>query len=150
QSRGTGLIEVYDLDTGNGAGAGNSTLRNISTRGEVGLNDDVMIGGFIIAGDAPVKGIMRAIGPSLARAGLIHALTHPILELYDKGGSMIVSNDNWRSDQAQQIIDTTIPPTDDREAAIVATLRPGPYTAIVRGANNSQGVALVEVYALSR
>lgn len=77
-------------------------------------------------------------------------LLDPMLELYDVNGSPIFTNDNWRSDQESQIIDSTLPPTDDREAAIVATLPPGAYSAIVRGANGSTGVALFEVYALNQ
>lgn len=123
---------------------------NISTRGQVGTGDDVMIGGFIVGGTAPTKVIVRAIGPSLTSAGVKGALPDPILELHDSQGSLVFQNDNWRDVQASQIIATTVPPTNDHEAAIVATLDPGAYTAIVRGANNSVGVALVEVYALDR
>ena len=108
-----------------------------------------MIGGFIIGGTAPTKVLVRAIGPSLVSAGVSGVLADPVLELHDRSGSLIFSNDNWRDDQEQQIIDTTIPPTDDRESAIVATLPPGAYTAIVRGANDATGVALVEVYSLA-
>ncbi len=140
---GVALCELYDLSPDN------SSVRNISTRGEVGLVDDVMIGGFIIGGTAPTKVLVRAIGPSLVSAGVSGVLDDPVLELHDRSGSLIFSNDNWRDDQEQQIIDTTIPPTDDRESAIVATLSPGAYTAIVRGANNTTGVALVEVYSLA-
>jgi hypothetical protein len=75
-------------------------------------------------------------------------LPDPTLELHDGSGSLIFSNDDWRSDQEQAIIDTGVPPTDDRESAIVATLSPGNYTAIVRGKNNTTGVGLVEVYQL--
>jgi acetyl esterase/lipase len=140
---GVALCEAYDLSTTQ------SSVRNISTRGDVGLGDDVMIGGFIIGGTAPTKVLVRAIGPSLAADGVSGALADPALELHDSTGALIFRNDNWRTDQEQQIIDTTIPPTDDRESAIVATLQPGAYTAIVGGANNTTGVALVEVYALS-
>ena len=140
---GVALCEAYDLSTTQ------SSVRNISTRGDVGLGDDVMIGGFIIGGTAPTRVLVRAIGPSLAADGISGALADPALELHDSTGALIFRNDNWRTDQEQQIIDTTIPPTDDRESAIVATLQPGAYTAIVGGANNTTGVALVEVYALS-
>lgn len=142
-STGSALIEVYDLD------ATRSKLRNISTRGQVGVGDNVLIGGFIIGGDVPTEIIARAIGPSLSGAGVSNALADPVLELYDQTGSLIFSNDNWRADQEQQIIDSTIPPSDDRESAIIATLAPGSYTTVMRGANNSEGVGLVEVYALS-
>jgi len=139
---GVALCEVYDLSPTQ------SSVRNISTRGDVGLADNVMIGGFIIGGTLPTRVIVRAIGPSLTAAGVTGALADPVLELHDGSGALIFRNDNWRTDQQQEIIDTTVPPTDDRESAIVATLLPGAYTAIVGGANSTTGVALVEVYAL--
>jgi hypothetical protein len=141
-STGVALCELYDLSPAN------SSVLNISTRGEVGLDDNAMIGGFILGGSAPTNVIVRAIGPSLAAAGVSGVLSDPVVELHDSTGSLIFRNDNWRDDQEQQIIDTTIPPLDDKESAIVATLPPGAYTAIVRGANNATGVALIEVYAL--
>jgi hypothetical protein len=73
-----------------------------------------------------------------------------VLELHDSQGSLIYQNDNWRSTQEQQIIATTAPPTNDKESAIIATLEPGAYTAIVRGAKNATGVALVELYVLDQ
>lgn len=139
---GVGLFELYDLDPAS------SRLINISTRGEVGSGSDAMIGGFIIGGDNPTKVIVRAIGPSLAASNISNPLPDPVLELYDGNGSLISSNDNWRSTQAEQIIESGVAPSDDREAAIVATLQPGGYTAMVRDAVQSGGVALVEVYNL--
>ena len=137
-----GLIEVYDLAQSSAA-----SLANISTRCQVLTGDQVLIGGFILKGGLPSKIIVRAIGPSLAKAGVRGPLADPMLELHDSNG-MSITNDNWRATQESEIIATTIPPTDNREAAIVATLPPGPYTAIVRGANNTIGVALVEAYNL--
>jgi hypothetical protein len=139
---GVALFELYDLD------AASSRLANISTRGKVGTGENVVIGGFIIGGDQPTKVIVRALGPSLAKSGVPNALKDPVLELRGATGSLIFANDNWRSAQQQQIIASTIPPDDNREAAIIATLKPGPYTAVVRGTGNSTGVALVEVYNL--
>ena len=136
---GVGLVEVYDLESGSPA-----QLANISTRGQVQTGDNVMIGGFIIAGNYPAKVLLRAIGPSLPVAG---ALQDPSLELVDSNGATI-SNDNWRATQEAEIIATTVPPTNDREAAIVATLVPGAYTAVVRGKDDTVGVALVEGYNL--
>ena len=143
-SAGNALCELYDLEPGN------SSVRNISTRGQVGSGDDVMIGGFIVGGTNSSKVIIRAIGPSLTAVGVAGALPDPILELHNSDGSLIFQNDNWRSDQEQQIIASTVPPSNDQESAIVATLTPGAYTAIVRGAGNTTGVALVEVYALDQ
>ena len=136
---GVGLVEVYDLETGSPV-----ALANISTRGQVQTGDNVMIGGFIIGGNYPAKVLLRAIGPSLPVEG---ALQDPTLELVDSNGATI-SNDNWREMQEAEIIATTVPPTNDREAAIVATLVPGAYTAVVRGKDDTVGVALVEGYNL--
>ncbi len=139
---GVALCEVFDL------APNSSHVGNISTRGRVAGGDSAMIGGFILGGRAPTKVILRAIGPSLTAAGVSGALQDPLLEVHDGNGSLLFSNDNWRSTQEAEIIASTIPPTDDREAAIVATLPSGPYTAVVRSANNGSGVALVEVYNL--
>ena len=139
EGTGVGLVEVYDLESGAPA-----QLANISTRGQVQTGDNVMIGGFIIGGDYPAKVLLRAIGPSLPVDG---AMQDPTLELVDGQGNTI-SNDNWRATQEAEIIATTVPPANDREAAIVATLVPGAYTAIVRGKDNTIGVALVEGYNL--
>jgi NHL repeat len=145
---GIALVEVYDLGTDSLGSSGNSKLANISTRGTVLGGDNVMIGGFIIHPQAPATStrvVIRAIGPSLPVPG---ALGDPTLELHDGNGALIAFNDNWRSDQEAEIIATTIPPSNDLESAIVRDLTPGSYTAIVRGKNNTTGVALVEVYAL--
>lgn len=138
---GVGLIELYDLDRGLGP-----SVLNISTRGMVQTGDNVLIGGLIVSGSASQKVIVRAIGPSLAIAG---ALNDPMLELRDAEGTLLASNDNWRTGgQQAEIIATTIPPTNDLESAIVRTLAPGNYTAIAHGVNDTTGLALVEVYAL--
>lgn len=111
-----------------------------------------MIGGFIITGNAPKRVILRAIGPSLVRFGLTGLLADPMLELRAPNGSLILANDNWREnpDQALLIQATGIPPPDDLESAIVATLPPAGYTAIVRGKSNGTGLGLVEVYDLEQ
>ena len=126
-----------------------SRLVNISTRVRVGLGDEVLIGGFIIQGDELKKVILRAIGPSLSASGVTGALQDPKLELHDATGALLDSNDNWQDSlDAGEIIASTIAPTDPREAAIVARLAPGNYTAIVSGANNTTGIGLVESYTL--
>ena len=135
---GVGLVEVYDLEPNAPA-----QLANISTRGLVQTGDDVMIGGFIVGGTYPAKVVVRAIGPSLSQQGVSGALQDTTLELVDSQGN-ILSNDDWRSTQESEIIATTVPPTNEKEAAIVATLVPGNYTAIVRGKNGTTGIALVE------
>ncbi|MGH7938880.1 MAG: hypothetical protein ACRD5Z_23810, partial [Bryobacteraceae bacterium] len=123
---------------------------NISTRETVGSGDKVLIGGFIVSGTTPKKVLLRAIGPSLAEQGLTGVLPDPTLELHDKAGGIIAQNDDWKSTQQDQIDATGIPPNDDREAALVITLDPGEYTAIVQGKNGATGTALVEAYDLDR
>ena len=137
---GIALVEVYDLDT-----LVDSKLANISTRGLVETGDNVLIGGFIVLGDKAANVMLRAIGPSLPVAG---SLADPTLELHDSNGTTLTSNDDWRSDQESEILGTGLPPSSDPESAILTTLAPGPYTAIVRGANDTTGIALVEVYQL--
>jgi hypothetical protein len=137
---GIGLVEVYDMDR-----TVNSKLANISTRGLVQTGDNVLIGGVIVAGADPQRVIVRALGPSINVTG---HLLDPTLELHDSDGALITSNDNWRSDQEAEILATTIPPPNDAESAIVRTLLPGSYTAIIRGVNGTTGIALVEVYAI--
>jgi hypothetical protein len=139
---GLALVEVYDLDPEN------SLLANISTRGKVETGDDVMIGGFIIGGVDATRVLVRAIGPSLSGKEILQPLSDPILEIHDSTGKLISTNDNWRSTQQNEIIATGIAPTNDNESAILLTLDPESYTAIVRGQNSTTGVALVEVYNL--
>jgi hypothetical protein len=147
---GIGLVEAFDLDR-----SVDSKLANISTRGFVQTGDDVMIGGIIALGTGSQKVIVRAIGPSLANAipPVTGALADPTLELHDSNGTKLDMNDNWRSDHEAEIIATTVPPTNDMESAIVATLPASTtgigYTAVVSGANGTTGVALVEVFALA-
>ena len=151
RATGVGLVEVYDLGQEVSA-----RLPNISTRAFVGTNDNVLIGGFIIGGDGGggANVVVRAIGPSLGSAGVQGALQDPTLELHDANGVTTATNDNWKiNDQSQQsqeiaVLATTLQPTNDLESAIVATLPPGPHTAIVRGKNNTIGIALVEVFRL--
>ena len=138
-SSGVALVEVYDLEAGSP-----SSLANISTRGLVQVNDDVLIAGIIFDGQMQRKVIVRAIGPSLP---LANTLADPRLELRDANGGLVAQNDNWRTDQEAEI-SMTIPPSNDLESAIVQTLPPARYTGIVRGVNNGTGLAVVEAYAL--
>jgi hypothetical protein len=143
---GIGLLEIYDLNT-----SANSKLANISTRGFVGTGDDLLIGGFIPGPNdrLPLKVLVRALGPSLTTQGVSGPLQDPLLELHDSNGTLLM-NDNWKDASNAAEIQATLPPPDDRESAILTTLAPtnSGYTAVVRGANNTTGVALVEVYAL--
>ena len=127
-----------------------STLLNISTRAGAGSGENVLIGGFILGnGGGSKKVIVRAIGPSLAAAGITDALPDPSLQLVDATGKLLASNNDWVSGgQTQEIIDTTLAPGNPKESAIVATLAPGAYTAVVSGTDGPQNIALVEVYDL--
>ena len=145
---GLALVEVFDLRTASLENSATARLANISTRGFVQTGNDVMIGGFIVVGSVPSRVIVRAIGPDLTSRGVLGALQDTTLELRDGNGGLVASNDDWESSQRDDIIATTVPPNDPRESAIVANLLPGNYTAIVRGKNNTTGVALVEVFAL--
>jgi hypothetical protein len=151
---GVGLVEVYDLNPGI---ASPSILRNISSRSFVLGGDNVMIGGFIVQGTGTKRVIVRAIGPELTQYGVPNPLGDPILELHDRTGALIASNDDWQhtiiggiitKDQVMDIQNSGHAPTAASESAIIATLPPGNYTAIVRGKNIAVGVALVDVYDL--
>ena len=140
---GIGVVEAYDLDL-----TVDSQLANISTRGLVQTGDNVLIAGTIVLGPSTRKVIVRAIGPSLPVPG---AMADPTLELRDANGALVRENDNWRiGGQEQEIIATTIPPSNDLESALIASLpaNGASYTAIVRGVNGTTGIAVVEVYAL--
>ncbi|HVF70348.1 MAG TPA: PQQ-dependent sugar dehydrogenase [Chthoniobacterales bacterium] len=145
---------LYYLARGNGGqvfrvSAVASQPLNISVRSSVGTGNNVMISGFINSGTAAKKVIVRGLGPSLSGAGVTGALADPVLELRAADGSLIASNDNWRQNSAPNQLEITnnqLAPTNDLESAIVATLQPGSYTAVIRGQNNGTGVGLVEVY----
>ena len=125
-------------------------LLNLSTRLHVGAGNDVGIGGFIITGTGARQVLLRGIGPSLGAIGLANPLVDPVLELHGTGGFSTVSNDNWRETQETEIMATGIAPTNDLESAILVTLDPGAYTAILKGNNDGIGVGLVEIYDLSQ
>jgi cyclophilin family peptidyl-prolyl cis-trans isomerase len=142
---GIGLVEVYDVDSGPG-----STLLNISTRGRVDVDPNALIGGFILGGTESKRILVRAIGPSLAAAGVPNALSDPKLELRDANAALLDSNDDWGSSPNQaEILATGLAPTNAKESAVVRILSAAPYTAIVRGVNNTTGVGSVEVYQLN-
>ena len=123
-------------------------LLNISTRLRLGGNQTAGIGGFIVTGAAPKKVIVRAIGPSLAAAGLRDVVQDPVLELHDSdGGNVIARNDNWSDDSAAAELEAMeMKPVDHRESATVVTLPPGQYTTVISARDGSAGTALVEMY----
>jgi hypothetical protein len=131
---------------------GTAQAINLSTRMRVQTGDNVGIGGFIITGTAPKHLLLRAVGPSLVQAGISGALPDPVMELHGPGAFATMTNDNWRDDPAQQaaILASGIAPFNNLESAIDVTLNPGAYTAVVRSANNTPGVALVEIYDLNQ
>jgi hypothetical protein len=146
-------MHLFVSDTGNNTiriGGSVSRPLNISTRARVETGQNVMIGGFIIGGDEAKTVIIRAIGPSLEQVGLTDILADPNLELHGSDGSLITEDDNWKDDPDQMalITATGLAPSDDLESAIVATLDPGSYTAIVNGGDGGTGIGLVEVYDL--
>jgi hypothetical protein len=141
---GIGLVEMYDLDL-----TSDSKLANISTRGFVQTGNNVMIAGFILGnGTRAEKVVVRAIGPSLS--GIANLLANPTLELHDGNGSQLISNDDWKDDatQAAEIAAAGMAPQNDFESAVMTTLPPGQYTAIIAGKNGGTGVGVAEVYHL--
>ena len=141
---GIGLVEVYDLDA-----AGQAKVINISTRGFILTGDNVMIGGLIVTGDSASQLVVRAIGPSLGAFGVPHALEDPFLELHSGNGDIIFTNDNWQESQGQALQDTGLAPSHAKESAMLISLAPGHYTAVVRGADGGVGNGLVEFYKLT-
>lgn len=142
---GIGVVEAFDLDQ-----AAASTLGNISTRGFVDVDDSVMIAGLIVgpAGGGTVPVLVRALGPTLGDFGVQGFLADPTVDLVNSSGTVIRSNDSWQSDSSQSALiqGAGLAPTYGQEAALVETLPPGAYTAVVRGAARTTGVGLVEVY----
>ena len=148
-------MHLFVSDTGNNTiriGGSISHPLNISTRARAETGQNVMIGGFIVSGEGSKTVLIRAIGPSLEKVGLTGLLADPVLELHALDGSIITQDDNWQDDAAQAalITDTGLAPSNALESAIVATLAPGNYTAIVSGKNEGSGIALVEVYDLEQ
>jgi hypothetical protein len=139
---GVGIVEAYDLTL-----SANSKLANISTRGFVETGDNAMIGGLIVTGGS-AKFIVRAIGPSLQTAGIANALQDPTLDLVNSNGASVGTNDNWQEASNTNEIPNGFSPSDPRESVIVTTLSAGSYTAIVRGKNDTVGIAVVEAYNL--
>jgi len=127
-------------------------LRNLSARGFIAGGDNILIGGFIVGGNALANNavVVRAIGPSLGQAGVSNPVADPVLELHDGSGAVIASNNDWQETQKAQITATGLAPKDAKEAAIFATLPAGSYTAVVRSTDNTTGNALVEIYSVTR
>jgi hypothetical protein len=127
---------------------GNNALANLSTRLRVGTGNNVAIEGFIITGNSAKQVVVRGLGPSLGTLGVEGELSDPTLELYDSSGTPLGGNNDWQETQEQALRDVNLAPSDELEAAILTTLTPGSYTAVVRGNGGSTGIGLVEVYDL--
>jgi hypothetical protein len=145
QTTGIALIEIYDLDQ-----AAGTALANISTRGFVGAQNNVMIGGFILGGNNSTRVAVRGLGPSLSQFGLGNLLTDPTLELHDANGATLIANDNWTDDPAAAALLSAngLAPANSKESAIFTSLSPGQFTAILAGKNGGTGLGIVEVYNL--
>jgi len=140
---GVGLVEVYDVATGDPA-----KLTNVSTRGFVGTGEEVMIGGFITSNGIPTQVVVRGLGPTLTQFGVSGALADPVVTLVDGNGNVVQNNNDWKNTQQADIQATGLAPPNDLEAAILATLAAGHYTAILSGNGGGTGIGLVEVYKL--
>jgi hypothetical protein len=136
------LVEVYDMQE-----SPSSKLVNISTRGVIGTGDDVLIGGTIVKGPDPGRVLFRALGPSLASAGITNALPNPQLAVFDSAGTKLASNDDWTTDGTPVLV-TGLAPASPMESGLVADLPPGAYTAVVSGVSGGTGIALFEAYHL--
>ena len=121
-------------------------LKNISTRGIVQTGNGVLIGGFILQGNASKEVLIRGLGPSLSAFGVVNVLNDPLIELHDSTGALIGSNDNWRTDFNHSAIPIELQPLNRSESALDRTLSPGSYTVIMKGAHGQTGVGLVELY----
>jgi hypothetical protein len=145
-TKGIGLVEVYDNNQ-----SVDSTLANLSTRGFVMIQENVMIGGFMLGGNPTNTRIaIRGLGPSLAGSGLTNLLADPTLELHDGNGALLIANDNWQDDpvSAAQLTANGLAPLDPHEAGIFTTLPPGSFTAILAGTPPGTGIGLIEIYNL--
>ncbi|MEA3124950.1 MAG: trimeric autotransporter adhesin, partial [Caballeronia sp.] len=147
-SSGIGVVETYDLGL-----EANARLANLSARGFIGTDDNILIGGFFAGPQtaAVTRVVVRALGPSLAQFNVPQPMQDPMIEVRNRDGNLVGSNDNWQSDQKTEIEATGLQPSDIRESAIVLTnFEPGPYTTIVRGKGGAVGVGMVEIFDVQK
>jgi len=145
-SPGIGVVELYDLSTGDPG-----ELGNLSVRASAETGDNVLFDGLILQGGTPKRVLFRALGPSIKVNGnaVPGTLQNPTLELHSGNGTLLASNDDWQdAPNAAEIQSTGLAPSDNRESAILMTLVPNNYTTIVRGKNGTTGIALAEAYKL--
>ena len=140
---GVALVEVYDLDPENGK------LANISTRAHVDTGDNALIGGFIVKGPQSQKNVIRALGPSLTSSGVIDALANPTLDLFNAEGGLLQSNDDFNTNRDAGVIrGYNLGLLNAYESGLYFEGAPGNFTAVLKGANGSSGVGLVEIYGV--
>ncbi|MEY2482575.1 MAG: hypothetical protein QOK24_1103 [Verrucomicrobiota bacterium] len=147
-SSGIGVVETYDLGL-----EANARLANLSARGFIGTDDNILIGGFFAGPQtaAVTRVVVRALGPSLAQFNVPQPMQDPMIEVRNRDGNLVGSNDNWQSDQKTEIEATGLQPSDIRESAIVLTnFEPGPYTTIVKGKGGAVGVGMVEIFDVQK
>lgn len=137
---------VWSFYQNSGPRAIGGAIVNLSARANVLTGDNIEICGFIINGSGNKRVVVRGLGPSLGISG---QLADPVLYLYDSSGSLIYSNNNWKDSQQTDIQATGLQPSNDLDSAIVITLNPGAYTAIVVGNGGGTGIGLCEVYEVS-
>jgi len=125
---------------------GSASFQNLSARAHVFTGEQILIDGFIIEGSESKTVLIRGLGPSLAGFGILNFLANPTLSLLDHTGTVLATNDNWKSTQQAQIQATGRAPSNDFEAAILATLSPGAYTAFLQGKGATTGIGLAEIY----
>lgn len=154
KNNGTGiaLAEVYDATPTASFAATTPRLVNVSARTQVGTGDNILIAGFVVGGQSPVRVLVRAVGPTLGAFGVGGTLSDPKLELFS-GTTKTAENDNWGGTAELKAAFSSVAAfafsaDTSRDAALVATLQPGSYTAQISGVGNTAGVALVEVYEL--
>lgn len=145
---GVALVEIYEAD-----GATLSKLINLSTRVKVTSDSSVVISGIVVSGLAPKKLLIRAVGPTLSNFGLTNALANPKLRIVDSANQEVASNDDWQSNanvsditSVAAAVGAFVLPDNSKDAALLVTLQPGAYTALVESADGTPGVTLVEVY----
>jgi hypothetical protein len=146
---GTGLVEIYEDD------ATSNRLTNLSSRALVGAGADIVIAGFVVRGQKAARYLIRGVGPGLGVLGVTGTLSDPVLTLTTSAGGAVASNDDWgRSANVTEIAAAATQVgafslgASSKDAAMLVTLQPGSYTALMSGAGGTSGVALVEIFEL--
>jgi hypothetical protein len=150
-----GLLEVFEAPASGPAAPTPGKLLNVSGRGTVGRDGDILFGGIIVSGTGPRKILIRGVGPTLSKFGVTGALQDTILTLFNANGGILVENDDWKSrPEASYIIDRSqavgaFALGSNQDSAMIVVLNPGSYTVQLKGKNNSTGIGLLEIYDIS-